>query len=222
MGMSSMMGETASMIYEATGKKSKEAFLAMKAIALAEATIKGYQAVMNAFESGSKINYGMGVAAAAMAMGFVGTQIGLITSQMVNGPEGKAKGGPIEGGSGTKDDVPIMAMKDEYVIKQSSARKYGRNFLDALNAGLIPVSGLNFAIPSMPDTDYHKTHFADGGNVGSVKDTPITVELKNESGTPLKSSKASSTFDGQQYIISVVLDGLDRNVMGMRDRFGGQ
>ena len=219
--MAGMLTETASMIYEATGKKSKEAFYAMKAIAIVEATIKGVQSVINAYEAGSKINPAVGAAYAAIASAFVGTQIGILTSQMVNGPEAKAEGGPIRGGSGHRDDVPIMAMGGEYVIKKSSVNKYGASFLDALNRGLIPVSAFNFSIPSPPIYDTNQVHFADGGLVGVHKPTPVTVELKNESGTPLKQTKSDVNFNGQEYVVTVWLDALERNVGGLRSALGG-
>jgi len=219
--MAGMMTQTAQMIYEATGKKSKEAFYAMKAIAIVEATIKGVQSVINAYEAGSKINPAVGAAYAAIASAFVGTQIGILTSQMVNGPEAKAEGGPIRGGSGHRDDVPIMAMGGEYVIKKSSVNKYGASFLDALNRGLIPVSAFNFSIPSPPIYDTNQVHFADGGLVGVHKPTPVTVELKNESGTPLKQTKSDVNFNGQEYVVTVWLDALERNVGGLRSALGG-
>jgi hypothetical protein len=50
---------------------------------------------------------------------------------------GMASGGKISGGSGNKDDVPAMLMGGEFVIKKSSAQKYGTEFLDALNQGKI-------------------------------------------------------------------------------------
>jgi TP901 family phage tail tape measure protein len=44
-----------------------------------------------------------------------------------------SNGGKVLGGSGTKDDVPAMLSNGEYVIKKSSVRKYGENFLHSLN-----------------------------------------------------------------------------------------
>ncbi len=219
--MAGMLTETASMIYEATGKKSKEAFYAMKAIAIVEATIKGVQSVINAYEAGSKINPAVGAAYAAIASAFVGTQVGILTSQMINGPEAKAEGGPIKGGSGRRDDVPIMAMGGEYVIKKSSVNKYGASFLDALNKGVIPVSAFNFSIPTLPVYDSSQVHFADGGPVVGTGSVPITVELKNESGTPLKQTKSDVNFNGQEYVVTVWLDALERNVGGLRSALGG-
>lgn len=220
--MTSTLSAAASNFYEASGKKSKEWFYIMKAAALAEAMVKGYQAIMNAFTAGTSSGKGVtgGFAEVAVATAFVASQIALITSQMFAGP-GKAKGGPITGGSGTKDDVPIMAMGGEYVIRKSSTEKYGTAFLDALNRGLIPVSDLKFSVPHIPEPMHYQTHFAEGGQVPvSTSKTPITVELKNESGTPLQQKKSDVSFDGQQYVVSVWLDALNRNAYGLRDSLG--
>jgi hypothetical protein len=50
---------------------------------------------------------------------------------------GKASGGMISGGSGTKDDVPAMLMGGEYVINKKSVGKYGPQFLEAINNGTL-------------------------------------------------------------------------------------
>lgn len=54
------------------------------------------------------------------------------TSSMLGG---FASGGPISGGSGTKDDVPALLMGGEYVINKKAVQKYGRSFFDGLNYG---------------------------------------------------------------------------------------
>jgi hypothetical protein len=69
------------------------------------------------------------------------------TSLLGNGKEGSsgllgsifgyASGGPITGGSGTKDDVPAMLMGGEYVINKKSVGKYGPKFLEAINNGTL-------------------------------------------------------------------------------------
>jgi len=52
----------------------------------------------------------------------------------------RASGGPISGpGTGTSDDIPAMLSNGEYVIKASSARKFGRGFLDRINQGVNPL-----------------------------------------------------------------------------------
>jgi TP901 family phage tail tape measure protein len=50
---------------------------------------------------------------------------------------GLASGGKVNGGSGTKDDVPAMLMGGEYVINKKAVQKYGPQFLEALNNGTI-------------------------------------------------------------------------------------
>jgi len=48
---------------------------------------------------------------------------------------GKQGGGPIRGGSGTKDDVPAMLMGGEFVMNKKAVRKYGVGFMSSLNSG---------------------------------------------------------------------------------------
>jgi TP901 family phage tail tape measure protein len=48
---------------------------------------------------------------------------------------GKQGGGPISGGSGTKDDVPAMLMGGEFVMNKKAVRKYGMGFMSGLNNG---------------------------------------------------------------------------------------
>ena len=48
-----------------------------------------------------------------------------------------ASGGMINGGSGTKDDVPAMLMGGEYVVKKKAVQKYGPDFLNAINNGTL-------------------------------------------------------------------------------------
>jgi TP901 family phage tail tape measure protein len=48
-------------------------------------------------------------------------------------------GGYISGpGSATSDSIPAMLSNGEYVIKAASVNKFGKNFLDAINAGRLP------------------------------------------------------------------------------------
>jgi hypothetical protein len=54
-----------------------------------------------------------------------------------------------------------------------------------------------------------------GGGKGNV-----TVNIKNESGQPV-AARASSSFDLSGTVIDIVLDGLNRNVRGLRTALGG-
>lgn len=50
------------------------------------------------------------------------------------------------------------------------------------------------------------------------KDKPVNIKLDihNESGTPVQAEKQDIKFDGESYILSVVLKGIANNAMGMR------
>ena len=48
-----------------------------------------------------------------------------------------AEGGPVTGGSGTKDDVPLLAMGGEFVINKKQAQKY-YSLLQAINDDRLP------------------------------------------------------------------------------------
>jgi TP901 family phage tail tape measure protein len=60
-----------------------------------------------------------------------------------------AAGGPVTGGSGTQDDVPILAMGGEFMVRKGPAQKY-QALLEAINEDRVP-------------------HFAKGGKVKLTK-----------------------------------------------------
>ena len=53
----------------------------------------------------------------------------------VSGIFGFEGGGKVTGGSGSKDDVPAMLMGGEFVMKKDSVKKYGPQFMEAVNSG---------------------------------------------------------------------------------------
>ena len=89
-----------------------------------------------------------------------------------------ASGGYISGpGSATSDSIPAMLSNGEYVIKAASVNKFGKNFLDAINAGKLP----GFKMGGM---------LRDGGG-SSKPSTPI------KAGIPRKTAAASATAPRQ-------------------------
>jgi hypothetical protein len=48
-----------------------------------------------------------------------------------------ASGGKVNGGSGSKDDVPAMLMGGEYVVNKKAVSKYGAQFLESVNNGTL-------------------------------------------------------------------------------------
>ena len=76
-------------------------------------------------------------------------------------PSGHATGGYISGrGTGTSDSIPAMLSNGEFVIKASSVKKYGTNFLNAVNSGSfsrIPVRVPKFANGGIVDEGIENT-----------------------------------------------------------------
>jgi hypothetical protein len=78
---------------------------------------------------------------------------------------GYATGGHVSGaGSGTSDSIPAMLSNGEYVIKASTAKKFGVGFLNQLNAGKVPQ------------------HRAEGGLVGSSDSISFKSIVESVSG----------------------------------------
>lgn len=50
---------------------------------------------------------------------------------------GMAEGGPISGGSGTRDDIPLLAMGGEFIINKKQTAKY-RSLIEAINEDRVP------------------------------------------------------------------------------------
>jgi hypothetical protein len=70
------------------------------------------------------------------ASGLLGDASFLSTGTATNQSRfGFATGGKVNGGSGTKDDVPAMLTGGEYVINKKAVKSLGTKFLDALNNG---------------------------------------------------------------------------------------
>jgi TP901 family phage tail tape measure protein len=76
---------------------------------------------------GGRVQSGSGASSAGIAQG-----IGSFFSSMF-----MASGGMVNGGSGSKDDVPAMLMGGEYVVNKKAVSKYGAQFLESINNGTL-------------------------------------------------------------------------------------
>ena len=47
------------------------------------------------------------------------------------------------------------------------------------------------------------------------------MNIRNQSGEPVEAKTARASFDPQGWVIDVVLDGINRNVRGIRTALGG-
>jgi TP901 family phage tail tape measure protein len=75
-----------------------------------------------------------------------------------------ASGGYISGpGTKTSDSIPAMLSDGEYVIKAASVNKFGKNFLDAINAGRLPGFTLGGMIPKYFGSGGMAKKYAKGG-----------------------------------------------------------
>ena len=102
-----------------------------------------------------------------------------------------ANGGMISGPGGpTSDLVPIMASNGEYVVKSAAVNKYGKGFMDQLNAGNVDFSGAQ--------------QYANGGLIGatptfgmpemaSISPSDISANINNNIGGSSNSSTRNSS-----------------------------
>lgn len=117
-----------------------------------------------------------------------------------------ANGGRVSGpGTGTSDSIPAMLSNGEYVIRSKAVDRVGVGILNAINSG---------------------RHFASGGYVGSGSSgggfgPSIVVNIENNTGMPVDAEQTGGTFDGEKWVLGVVINGLANNTMGMRSMLKG-
>lgn len=113
------------------GEKSKAfavSFAVEKAFAVSQAALALGQNIAQASAIGFPQNIPMIAGAFAQ-----GAQIASIISSVV-APTGYATGGPIVGkGTGTSDEIPIMASNGEYMMRYAAAQKIGQPALNYMN-----------------------------------------------------------------------------------------
>ncbi len=154
-------------MYEMMGEKAVAFFYLQKGVAIADATISGAMATLNAYEKGMQMG-GPTVAAifAAIAAAASVTQIGVITAQAIQGPTAMATGGFVPG-TGNQDNVPINATPGEFVIPKGSTKslidQYGVQIMEGLRRGYI---SLDSQLPKPPNNQ--TLSFATGGTVPTL------------------------------------------------------
>jgi hypothetical protein len=119
-------------------------------------------------------------------------------------PPGHAGGGYIKGpGSGTSDSIPAMLSNGEYVIRSAAVDRIGIATLNRMNK---------------------MGHFANGGYVGSGGNgygPNVVINIENNTGVPVDAEQTGSSFDGEKWVIGVVMNGIANNTMGMRSMLKG-
>ena len=93
------------------------------------------------------------------------SSLGINPDGTFNRPSTYAAGGFISGPGGPRSDIiPAMLSNGEYVVKASSVAKYGKGFMDQINAGQFGMGGLVTTAPRMVSP----AQYAGGGFVGSM------------------------------------------------------
>lgn len=202
--ITSTLGDAFGQLYAATGKKQKAFFYAQKALNIATAIANVATGVTEALKLGP---WGMALAAAIAAAG--GVQIGIIAAQR---PPEMAEGGPVKGGSGRRDDVPIMAMGGEYVLRKSAVEKYGVSFIEALNRGIveIPREWAAMFTAKIPNITTPAFAFASGGAVvaggspfAAARERPQELSIVNVIDPQLMERYMASSA-GQKMLVNVL------------------
>jgi hypothetical protein len=168
-GMSQMMGD----LYTMSGSKHKEFFKLQKAFSMAEAMMNAHGAATKAMAQGGL--WGMAQAAFIYAKALI--HVAAIGAQPM---PGFAKGGLIMGGSGTKDDVPVMGTAGEYIMPKSAVKFYGLAAMDAIRGLVAPR---NVLAPAMA--------VAGGGDSLSIN-VPVSIEGGNRLAGKLKDAIEST------------------------------
>ncbi len=116
-----------------------------------------------------------------------------------------AMGGSISGGSGTKDDVPIMATAGEYMIRKDRVRSEGVENMHALNEGRATiVKGYASGGGIEPDYLGGNRRFLTGdisGYPNYFYGTPTSAPMWTQgSGNPRTSIDTTQMYSGDNYV----------------------
>jgi hypothetical protein len=178
--ISANIGQTFSDLYELSGKKIKAFFYIQKAAAVAEAIMNTAIGVTNAL-SIKPAFLALPMAATVAAMG--AAQVALILASTL---KGMWKGGPVTSGSGTKDDVPAMLTRGEYVQPAPTVRYYGTEVMEAIRRRIIPkdiLKGFGFFPVARPQFAFVGGGAVSGGGMSNTSNTvsvgPINVNDGN-------------------------------------------
>jgi hypothetical protein len=184
------LASLAKQFYDLSDGQSKSAGRAYKAFAIAEATVSTYLAAQKAYASAGNPYLGAAMAAIAIAQGMM--NVAAIKNQKFS--EGGFTG---EGG---KYEAAGIVHKGEYVIPAWMVKR---------------EQGAVAALESVRMRGY-----ASGGSVGGAivpsRDKNIKIEIINQTSEPV-SARTEQKFNGEEMILSVVLNAIQTNKNGTRD-----
>ncbi|MBN6517048.1 replication protein [Acinetobacter pittii] len=189
--------QMANMVAESAGKSNalyKTMFLASKAASIAQAIVNTEEGATKALAQGGA--YGSFLAAFVRATGYA--SVGIMAAQTI---QGFATGGQIRGlGNGLSDSIPIWASNEEFMIKQSSAKKIGLDNLNYMNQ--------TGELPQTESSQIMVPQLAELPPTGNAINAPVSVNVTvNSDG----SSQVDSS--GQYKLVGEVLGNTIRQVL---------
>ncbi|MFW1829100.1 tape measure protein [Acinetobacter sp. ULE_I092] len=192
-----LTGSFANMFKGILGESSgayKTMFAMQQGFALAQAGMNLWSSVSDAYakEPGTVWQKVAAGAKAALDQGTFLAMIQAIT------PQGFATGGHITGkGTGTSDDIPIMASNGEFMLKAAAVSKLGLAALNYMNqTGEIPDHSKYMSMKS-PSTksDSSTQKFKDGGLVGGTRMSNEDGDRRRFNSIPKNSSQGEGSGD---------------------------
>lgn len=189
--------QMANMVAESAGKSNalyKTMFLASKAASIAQAIVNTEEGATKALAQGGA--YGSFLAAFVRATGYA--SVGIMAAQTI---QGFATGGQIRGlGNGLSDSIPIWASNEEFMIKQSSAKKIGLDNLNYMNQ--------TGELPQTESSQIMVPQLAELPPTGNAINAPVSVNV-------IVNSDGSSQVDssGQYKLVGEVLGNTIRQVL---------
>lgn len=142
-----------------------------------------------------------------------------------------ASGGPIVGGSGTQDDVPILAMGGEFVVNKRSTQKY-RSLIEAINEDRLPrfarggsVSKAEREARSSARGDLTISHF---GRMAGHQRSEFRSELGNPDSmrslidalNQWRTTILKATHGGQEKALLRILDSTGKKLLAYEKQLG--
>jgi hypothetical protein len=202
--MASAMSTAFGQLYDLSGKQIIAFFYLQKAANIATAIMNIATGITEALKLGPII----GPALAAVVAAAGGVQIATIIAQQPPKQQGAFTGRYITDGSGTKDDVHIMASKGEYVVQRKAVDKYGVSFMHAINKGMVDIPhqwalSINAMVPKISSPGFA---YASGGPVSGnttaqvVKNEIVLMNITDRSLV----YEALATPEGHNAIINIL------------------
>lgn len=192
-----LTGSFANMFKGILGESSgayKTMFAMQQGFALTQAGMNLWSSVSDAYakEPGTVWQKVAAGAKAALDQGTFLAMIQAIT------PQGFATGGHITGkGTGTSDDIPIMASNGEFMMKASAVSKLGLSALNYMNlTGEIPDHSKYMSMNSQStQSDLSIQKFKDGGEIGVPRLNYTDVDSRRFNSIPKNSSQGEGGGD---------------------------